>query len=213
VPKVGIRHRRYNKKRQSDAFGAVALGVRQIKEETVSFENIGEAIGFWGGLASIVALVVMGAGYFRGVLSRIREKQRENEQRYSELEQEITFLTQKATTHQQRQDVYMYANSLLSNGRNLEMRIRITSGVLHIISFSVAAVAFAIIKYKDEFNYIDTESGVIIFKSGLGFLILGLLVANTMLIRVTARLAKFNDSFYKGFITVIDGHIEKRFNS
>jgi len=179
----------------------------------VAFENISKAISFWGGIASLLALIVMCIEYSRRLYKKIQSDQGTNEKIYSEIELSIKSLSEKATSHQKRQEIFMYSSSLLDRGRNIEIRLRINAAIMHIISFITFAFACISIRYKSDYIFITSEMAITFVKLIIIALMLVLLFINVSVKRKIGNMSKLNDSFFNGYIDVIHEHIENKFNA
>ncbi len=180
-------------------------GGKNVRETSMSFTNITEMIGFWGGIASIFALFAMFFTYARKKLADIQVKHQEQEQKYIQVKSEISDLTSKATTHLKREEVYMYANSLVNYERHYEIRIRIIASVAHIWSFIIVLYAIGM----NTFKVMAPGYAINLLKSSLVVCLAALVYFNIKLILSVKHIAKLNDSFAEGFIDVIYEHIKK----
>lgn len=174
--------------------------------------NFTEIIGFYGGITSIIGLLLMISIYTRKAFVVMKEKQKEQERRYIEIRDEITQLASKATSHQKRQDIYIYANSQANHYRHFETRIRMTTYLMHILSFIIILPGLAYIKYKDELDFISLEHGLILCKAALVLLMLGLLYVNIRLLKMVRHVSKLNDSYSEGFLNALGEHIKRMIN-
>ncbi|MDI3324743.1 hypothetical protein QKW35_10180 [Pontibacterium granulatum] len=94
-----------------------------------------DTLGLLGSIASLIALVVMAFQLIRGWRNKIIDKQEEHKRLCENLKEEVNFLASKATNHQRRMEIYMFANSTISYARHQELAYRIVNVFLHVISF------------------------------------------------------------------------------
>ena len=119
-------------------------------------------------------------------------------------------LASKATTYQKIQVAYMYANSMLDYGRQLELRTRLGVICMHILSFIMGLLAWVGVMYRFEPPPGIPSYLIVVGKVALGVCILGLAYLNLRLNSLMKHIAKLNDASAEGLMEVMEEHFKKR---
>ncbi len=175
-----------------------------------------EAISFWGGIASIVALCITAVTGFV-VLYRKGKAQRERElDELADLHKTMADRTKQATTQGKRQDLFAYHQSLFTRQRFNHVIWEIQISAYHIGSLMIFIVLYSLDANADyladrafgRFQAFRDHFGVSIFLFGLLLLVPNLLLRrrvnssrrrlNVASLGLTDELAKFIDQAQSG---------------
>jgi hypothetical protein len=168
--------------------------------------NFTEVISFWGGIASIIAIVIMLIEIIRKVLARIKANQSEQEKRYESMREGISYLTQNATTYQEKQEVFIYVSSMLDHGRHGEIRISMIAILMNILS-GILLVILVISFFKSLPS--DMEKYNLLIRSSILSAGIALTYYNFKIYIIIKKIRTINDSFASGFLNVIEEKMKK----
>ncbi|MEW8073831.1 MAG: hypothetical protein AB2826_25785 [Candidatus Thiodiazotropha sp.] len=174
--------------------------------------NIYETISFWGGIASIVALLVIVIQFLRKAHQMLIEKKEEQDRISESIRREISEIAKKGTTIQRRQEIYAFVDSILSRSRHFELRFKIDYifGFCALILTLCGSIFFVV---KMDFQgYIEIPAFV---KQILTPIIPIFFIVTIIFLLHAYRsiyiYTKKIDAFAKGFILVLSQHIMKTY--
>lgn len=82
------------------------------------------SINVWAGIVTLLMFAFAFVGYTTKSYQKIKLKVKEQEKSYAKVSEEIKNFASKGTSLQKRQDIFIYVNSSLSQGRHSELRLR-----------------------------------------------------------------------------------------
>lgn len=98
-------------------------------------DSLTQFISFWGGIASIVALIITIVGGFWVMLKKFKERYKKELELLNDFRLAIAERAKAATTQGKRMDLYIYHQSILSAQRYSELIEEVRLSTIHIASF------------------------------------------------------------------------------
>lgn len=162
--------------------------------------EIGIVLSPWGSIASLLAIFFVIIGFLVRQINRYREYKNRQKEQFNEIENQINSLVNLATTATKRQDLFMFANETLGNGRHQELRMRARTAPLYLITFIVSCASFlTVIIFNPELWL----TSIIIAST------IGALIAVVVLNAIINQVGRGNDHFSNGYLEAVSDHIDR----
>lgn len=172
--------------------------------------NIIEFVSFWGGIASLIALVVLAIQFLRKVNKQLKIKADEQGKLADSLRDEISELAQKGTTAQRKHEVYTFINSIINRNRHFEAsyRIHVVFGVA-LFSLLFSAGTFLVVKmdFRGYFELPGFFKEYIIPLVPLFFLVM--ISSMAWLYSSISKYSKRTDAIEDGLLRALKNNIDK----